>query len=99
MVICFAYLHSFQNYSIFRSFYQQRGMKRETVFFMWVMLTCRKLPLAASTPEAVKTLKNGDLSMKRWPVTCLMADFWRLQTRTNILLWLLSQNYTLKFRV
>lgn len=48
MVICCAYLHSSQNDSIFRPFYQQRDIKTEDMFFMWVMIARHKLPLAAA---------------------------------------------------
>lgn len=34
MVICFAHLHSAQNYSIFRQFDRQREMKTETMFYV-----------------------------------------------------------------
>lgn len=52
MVICFRYLHSFQNYSIFRSFFlpTKRNEDRNYVL-MWVMI--------AAVPEDRHMLKES----------------------------------------
>lgn len=65
MVICFAYLHSSQNYSIFRSFYQQREMKTETVFSCgsWVCVTNALAAVGYTWSCGGMCLKNGNLNL------------------------------------